>query len=158
MFRWSGSADDTDRDGALSVDFGTEIPFSTIWCVADATNGEYVITTPGAPVPVSALRPAALRRRGQTVSQFAFDHTLLELLYIEPGRGAWICRDEDGSRTDEDGPNGLTTVSAGRFKPLWTGPEPPSELRPSGVLVAIDPIRLEVTASRLDAALLGAVK
>ena len=158
MFEWAGTADDADHHGSVSVDFGRDIPGSSIWCVADGTTGDYLVISPKAPVPVATLLPNSLRRRGGTVSQVVYGHAFLDLLYIEPGRGAWIIRDADGSRTDEDGPNGATAVSTGRMKPLWEGLEAPAELRPGGVLVAIDRIRFEAAAVRLDAAMIGAAQ
>jgi hypothetical protein len=155
-FKWSGVVEDTDKDGAVTVDVGRDVPGTTIWCVADAKTADFVVVTPGGrPVPYTFLRPGDLRKRSNDVSQLAFGHAFLDLLYLEPGGGAWTSSDSDGSATDEDGPNGKTTVSADRFKPLIASDKPLKQLRPGGILVAIDMIRLEVLALRLDGATLG---
>src|SRR5438132_2660632 len=79
-FRWSGVVDDTDHDGSVTVDIGRDIPGPTIWCVADATTAAFVVVTPGGrAVPFVSLRPDAFHRRGQSVTQFAFDHSFLDL-------------------------------------------------------------------------------
>src|SRR5689334_11194705 len=52
IFRFSGVAEDTDRDGVVTVDVQKGIPPQTIWCLADLTTGQYVVATPtGAPLP-----------------------------------------------------------------------------------------------------------
>jgi hypothetical protein len=155
-YRWSGSAEDTDNDGAVVMDTGREIPGPTIWCAADARTADFVVVTPGGrPFTATTLRPDAFRRRGNDVTQFAFDHPSLDLLYLEPGRGAWSCTESDGSVTDDDGPNGVTTLSIARCQPIGGGAGKAQAFHPGGVLVAIDMIRLEAIAMRLDGAVLG---
>lgn len=155
-FKWSGVADDTDKDGSVTVDFGRDVPGPTIWCFADATTADFKLATPGgAPVPLTLLRPGAFRKVGPLVAQFGFDRSVLDLLYIEPARGAWICTAADGGPTDRDGPNGFTVVSVEDFRGVGTTTGKPTALKPGGVLVAIDFVRLEAVAVRLDATLIG---
>src|SRR5262249_14990523 len=131
----------------------------TIWCFADLTTGQYVVATPGgAPLPRVAIRPGSLRRAGGLVSQFAFDHSFLDLLYIEPGRAAWVMTAADGGTEDRDGPSGKTAVPVNDFKAVGSRTEKPAELKPGGILVAIDFVRMEVAAERLDAALIGSAQ
>ena len=158
--RWSGAVDDVNHDGSVTVDLGREAPPMTIWCVADATTAEYSIVSPGgSAIPFIALRPGSLRRAGgSAVKEFAFDHPVIDLLYLEPGGRGWTCSDADGSSTESDGPNGLSTVSVDRFRAIPPAADHPAELRAGGVLVAIDFIRMEVVAVRLDAATIGGAK
>jgi hypothetical protein len=111
QFKWSGILD-CDRDGNASIDFGFDVPPSSVWGVVDGSTGEASLLVPnGAAVPQARLHPDAFRRAGGTVSQFAFHHPVLELLYVEPGGGAWVASTEDGAKTDRDGPNGVSVSS-----------------------------------------------
>ena len=156
IFRWSSAAEDADHDGSVTVDLGREVPPMTIWCIADSKTARYSIVTPGGvDIPLVPLRSSFLRRSGGEVTDFAFDHAVIDLLYFEPGGGAWTCTDADGSATERDGPNGLSTVSVDQFRPLPGASDRPRQLHPGGVLVAVDFVRMEVMAMRLDADAIG---
>ena len=155
-FRWAGSGEDTDHDGKVVIDIGQDIPGPTIWCAADAATAEFaLLTSVGRPFSPLRLRPNAFRGAGNAVTQFAFDHSFVDLLYLEPGQGTWTCSESDGSKTDNDGPNGVTVLSIGRCKPIDPTGGPPSAFHPGGVAVAIDMFRLEAVAVRLTPSLLG---
>jgi hypothetical protein len=144
-------------DGAITIDLGDAASPMTIWCIADATTAKYLIVSPrGDSIPFVPLPKSFLRKGAKgAVTQFSFDHMVIDALYLEPGRGAWTCSDTDGSSTDQDGANGLTTVDVGRCRSILASNDAPSELRPGGVLVAIDFYRMEVLATRLDTDAIG---
>jgi hypothetical protein len=157
-FKWSGLLD-CDKDGSATVDFGTTVSQSTIWGVVDVRTGDAALVTPaGRPVPAERIRPYALRRHGTAVSEFSFKHPVVDLVYIDPAGGVWTGATSDGSKTDRDGPNGVSTISVDDFQPLGTTTGTPGELKPGGRLIAIDSIRMQAISLRLDAAMIGAAQ
>jgi len=92
------------------------------------------------------------------VELFAFDHPVLDLLYVEPGGGAWVGSTADGAKTDRDGPNGVSAISVDDFHPLGSTLGAPREFKPGGHSVAIDYIRMQAFSLRLDAAMIGAAR
>jgi hypothetical protein len=154
-FKWSGVLD-CDKDGGATVDFGTDVSQSTIWGVVDVRTGEASLVTPsGRPVPQERISPYALRQHGGTVSEFAFKHPSVDLVYVDPAGGVWTGATSDGSKTDRDGPNGVSTISVDDLRPLGTTTGTPGQLKPGGRLIAIDAIRMEAISLRLDAAMIG---
>lgn len=154
-FKWSGVLD-CDKDGGATVDFGTDVSQSTIWGVIDVRTGKASLVTPsGRPVPQERIRPYAFRQHGGTVSEFAFKHPVVDLVYVDPAGGAWTGTTSDGSKTDRDGPNGVSTISVDDFQPLGATTGKPDQLKPGGRLIAIDSIRMQAISLRLDAAMIG---
>lgn len=157
-FKWSGVVD-CDANGQATIDFGFDVPQSTIWAVVDGKNGQDALVTPGGvPVPEARIRPDALHRRGARVSEFAFDHPVLDLLYVEPAGGAWTGATADGGKNDRDGPNGVTVISVDDLHSLPGTTGLPSEFKAGGRLIAIDFVRMQAVSLRLDAAMIGAAR
>jgi hypothetical protein len=159
VVRWSQIVSDDDRDGRVTLTMTNRIPSVTIWAVVDLTNGQFGVGSPGGFAPrVTRLVPGAFRRSGGSaaVDLFGFDHPVLDLLYVFPGKGAWTWNAVDGRAPfDRDGANGVTLVSVADAKPLGDANGKPSEFAAGGVLIAIDWYHMEVVTVRVDAAVLG---
>ena len=157
-FKWAGVVA-CDARGEGAIDFGFDVPGSTLWAVVDGRTGQASLVTPaGVPVPEAQVRPGMLHRNGAGVALFAFDHPVLDLLYVEPAGGVWVGSTADGAKTDRDGPNGISAISVDDFRPLGSTSGTPHEFRPGGRLIAIDYIRMQALSLRLDAATIGAAR
>lgn len=157
-FKWAGVVD-CDGKGEGSIDFGFDVPQSTLWAVVDGKTAQASLVTPGGtPVPQAQIRPGMLHRRGATVSEFAFDHPVLDLLYVHPAGGAWTGSTADGAKSDRDGPNGVSVISVDDFRPLGDTSGTPPEFKAGGRLIAIDFIRMQALSLRIDAAMIGAAQ
>ena len=157
-FKWADVVA-CDNRGEATIDFGFDVPQSSIWAVVDGRTGQASLSTPGGvPVPAARLRPDFLRRRAGSVSEFAFDHPVLDLLYVEPSGGVWVGATQDGAKTDRDGPNGVSAISVADFHPLRGTSGAPAELKAGGCLIAVDVVRMEAVSIRLDQAMIGAAR
>jgi hypothetical protein len=157
-FKWAGVVACNGK-GEGAIDFGFDVPGSTLWAVVDGRTGQASLVAPGGvPVPEAQVRPGMLHRKGAGVSLFAFDHPVLDLLYVEPGGGAWVGSTADGAKSDRDGPNGVSAISVDDFRPLGSTSGAPREFKPGGRLIAIDYIRMQALSLRLDAAMIGAAR
>jgi len=159
IVRWKDVVSDDDRDGRVTLTLNDPVPLVTVWAVVDLTDGRYAVGSPEGFHAHLARLPAGAFRHGSgssVVDLFGFDHPVLDLLYVHPGRGAWTWIAVDGRLLDRDAGNGITLIAAGDGTPLGdVHGKPPSEFTPGGVLVAIDWYHMDVLATRLDAAVLG---
>jgi hypothetical protein len=148
---------DTAKTGTVTLNVTDPMPPNGIWAVVDATNGAFAIARPtGWAVQYGRRAPRQFRYNGSDAVAFSNGGMYLDLLYVHPGEGVWEWTESDGSATDRDGvTDGFVTVSVDDAKPVGSTAGKPKALRPGGVLIAIDRIRMQVLVERLDATLLG---
>lgn len=156
VVRWAEIVSDTARTGSVVFDARRDIPRKSIWTAVDLSNGQYAMAAPpGHPLRKRPwpTKPFHADSAGH-IDEFRADAPFVDMLYVHPGRGAWVHRAHDGDTTDADGkPNGLTTLHLSTARSLNALPNGP-ELLPGGVLIVIDFYHLNVAAARLDGALL----
>lgn len=153
--RWAKVLD-TDSDGAVTFDLGIDLPQQSMWAAVDVNGGQYA--SAGGPVSGATIvdeTRGRFRKGSNGVDRFGFNGASLDLLYVHPGHGVWVWRDRDGSRTDTDGPSGLTMVDITAGLPLGGNYDKPKEFVPGGILVAIDWLRMRILTTRLTGAMLG---
>src|SRR5438270_9081686 len=112
--RWSKVVVDDDRDGTITFDAGSEVPCKSIWAVVEVASGNFAVAAPkGCPLRhADALSSRSFKRRSKMdADSFVQAKPYLDLLYVEPGRGAWTIRAADGSPADVDGQPGVITVA-----------------------------------------------
>ena len=160
MVRWSQAVTDDDRDGVVSFDAGRDIPCRSIWVVADVRNGHFTVAAP----PACHLRrkpfdKKSLRKNGKgELELFLHARPYLDLLYVHPGKGAWVISAADSHPTDADGEsNGVTAIALSKARTL-SGNGPATDFAPGGIVVAVDLYMLDVVAERLDAQSLAEVQ
>jgi len=155
ILRISAVVRDTDGDGNVTLDIGRAVPVPTVWAVVDLTDGRYAVSAPpGSAVQTATLPPHLLGSSGLGADRLSLDHPFLELLYVQPGLGAWTWSARDGGSNDRDDVGGVTTVDLTDGQNLAGSSELPAHFSTGGVLVAIDWFKLQILAVRLDAALL----
>jgi len=158
IYRWSQVVTDDDRDGAVTLDIGRDVPFKSIWVVADLTNGHFTVAAPeDMPLRQVPFDKKSLRKNAKgDLELFLLSTPSLEFLYIHPGRGAWTGHVRDSSPSDADGTiDGIAGFALSTARPL-SGDAAPKEFAPGGILVAIDLYRLNVVAERLTGDMLNA--
>ena len=158
LIRVARSVTDDDHDGSVTFDLGKPVPATTIWVVVDMTDGRYALATPTEAVAEAVSLPGNVLRRSQngaTVDGFGYDHPTLELLYIQPGSGAWAWSAADGRALDRDGPNGVTLVNAADGKNVAGTSGAPADFALGGTLVAVDWYKMQYSVVQLDGPTLG---
>ncbi len=132
------------NDGVATAKADIDIPITSVWAIADLRTGKVTTATPS-PRGVRTVGIGRSTIHGNA-DQFSFDRSFLDLLYVHAGEGAWIWHAADGGKGDEDGANGLTTVSVKNAIHI-SGAAPPKVFSPGGTLIAIDFIDLVVLTS-----------
>jgi hypothetical protein len=158
LIRYAVSVTDDDHDGAVTLDLGKRVPSMTIWVVVDTTNGQYTMAMPAVAIADEVPLPAHAFRKthgGSSVDGFAYNHPTLELLYIHPGHGVWTWSAADGRALDQDGPNGVTFISAADGSKVGGTTEGATEFALGGTMVAVDWYKMQYTVVHLDGAILG---
>jgi hypothetical protein len=146
--------EDSDKDGVVQLDLGQPTPFRSIWAAVDLASGEYIISSPSGYSPTVLDFPmAGLRRPGGVPGKpdrLDDRRYSLEVLVVRPGQGAWRQSLGDGDASDEDhAANGRIEWAAARGRAVRGGPAAPEDFDPGDVIIAIDPTRMELYATRL---------
>lgn len=150
-----------DATGAATLELPAPIAARSVWVVVDVESGEVALASPeGFP-----LRQVQFPGRGVGLSRrFLLDERrFLDVLVVRPaaavpaGRdaaaesGAWGQSFGDGGEGDGDGElDGKIEAVLERLRPIGDSPAlRPDELRPGDVVVAVDPVTLEIYARTL---------
>lgn len=138
---------DDDGDGTIRYPVEPGIPLRSVWAVVDMTSGDHDSVAPQAFGERRVnWRGRGLERRSDGRDAVEDRRTLLELLVVRPGAGAWALRVRDGQETDGDGRiDGRLEGVLADMQPLADSPEPPSVLQPDDVVLALDPSAMEIT-------------
>jgi hypothetical protein len=150
-----------DATGAAAVELASPVAERSVWAVVDVESGELALAAPGG----SAVRQVSFPGRGVGLTRrFLVDERrFLEVLLVRPVAGvpagedaaavsgAWGQSFGDGGEGDGDGAlDGKIEALLARLRPIGESPElPPAELRPGDVVVAVDPMTLEIYAAKL---------
>jgi len=136
---------DEGHDGAVTVDFRAPIPRRSVWIAIDTRNGEYSVAAPaGYRVKLSDLPATAIAKSKAGDDALSLSFAAAEILVLRPGGSAWRGRSDRGGTNDErDADSKKLLVSASHLMAL-RGREPgPRALRPSDLIIAINPLTLE---------------
>jgi hypothetical protein len=147
-------ATDDDRDGAVRLDLGREVPLVSIWVAVDLATGQAALATPeGFPLRRIALPGAGAVSGESGPDRLELNRGYLELLVVRPGTGIWGATVGDGGEADDDGASdGRVTVALAHLRAGGTSPAAPQSFGPGDLLVAIDPNEMEVAVSPLTGA------
>jgi len=158
LIRWTYVVNADSKDGTVTLDLKRSIPTMTVWAVVDLTDGRFSIALPHGFYARQMPFTARVFRRstaGASLDQIGFDHPVIEVLYVQPGGGAWRWSAQDGRGMDKDGPNGVTLIAIGEGAAVDGKGATARELLPGGTLIAVDWYKMQYFAAHLDAAILA---
>lgn len=158
--RWTEVLTDTDGDGQVELDLGFNVPFQSIFAAIDLRDGHYSVASPSGFGAIPPKRAKTLRRGPKAlVDRMSSPGPMADVVYVQPGSGAWKVQLSDGVTTDRDGvADGATMFALSDFSPLLPGLDVPQEFAPGGILIVIDAYDMDLYAQRLDGAVLGGVQ
>lgn len=136
-----------DEDGDGTIRYPVAVPQRSVWAVVDMASGDHHSVAPQAFGERRVnWRGRGLERRSDGRDAVEDRRTLLELLVVRPGAGAWALRVRDGQETDGDGRiDGRLEGVLADMQPLAGSPEPPAVLQKDDVVLALDPSAMEIT-------------
>lgn len=144
--RWQRLLTDTDSDGRVDWDLGTETPLDTLWVAVDVSTGGVAAVAPTESRFQRIEFPAEALRKGQDdkIEQFVAGRKMIDLLVVRPRVGAWAGFAADGHASDGDQQqNGQSAVVFAQARALDGRAPAPRHLTPRDVVVAVDLRKLE---------------
>lgn len=135
---------DTSSTGHVVL---TKAPAATaaIWCAIDLTTGRSIIGTPSAfeKRTLPAQSYSMKKTPAGVIDRIGVGRSLVEVVLVRPGGGAWTATVGDGTPSDADGVvNGRVECRINQMRPLGTSGPPPDTLLPSDTVLVIDPARM----------------
>jgi hypothetical protein len=152
---------EADAAGVASLELPSPIAARSVWVVVDVESGEVALTSPeGFP-----LRKVEFPGQGVGASRrfLRDERRFLEVLLVRPAAavpaeqdwaaesGAWGQSFGDGGDDDGDGElDGKIEALLERLRPIGESAQlPPDVLMPGDVVVAVDPMTLEIYTAKL---------
>jgi hypothetical protein len=88
--RWSEVLTDSDHDGQVELDLGSNVPFQSIFAVVDLNDGHYTVASPTGFGAIPPKRAKTLRRGPRAlVDRMTSPGPMADAVYVQPGAGAW---------------------------------------------------------------------
>jgi hypothetical protein len=157
--RFTKAVTDDDRDGVVTYDIEHAIPPNSLWIVADSANGEVLTASPARQLEVAQDPRLSFRNGDEPRDRFSCSCLSVEMLYVVPGRGVWLVHAVDGTPSDHDPREGVTSALLADAVPLLpANAGNPHEFAPGATLVAVDLNRREVFTRRMTDADFGGVR
>lgn len=149
--RWDRVAEDDDGDGKVTFAFEREIPARSIWAVVELRGGDYVAITPQGPVVPLPLPPSAARPGAKDeIAGLDLTGTVAYVVIVRGNAGAWGLNVDANGRNDDDRTNtAVMRVDPSRLTSLAGNAPPPRVLVPGDLLLIINPLDMEIFATRL---------
>lgn len=144
--RWQRLLIDTDEDGRVDWDLGTETPLDTLWVAVDVSTGGVAAVAPAESRFQRIDFPAEALRKGHDnkIEQFVAGRKMIDLLVVRPRVGAWAGFAADGHASDGDQhQNGQSAVVFADARALDGRAPAPRHLTPRDVVIAVDLRKLE---------------
>lgn len=144
------SAADVAGTATFVVEGG--VPPHSIWAGVEVATGSYTLCVPGDyPLRQFAISPDALKvGRSKLLDMLALNRSELYILLVRPGEGGWSARVGEGAPDDADGQaDGVVTAELSQFRNVDGEALAPEAYEDDDVVIAIDPIRMEVLSLRV---------
>lgn len=144
---------DEDGDGAVRYAVEGGVPATSLWAVADLASGDFDTTAPAAfGVRRVSWRGRGIGRRSDGRDAVEDQRRLLELLVVRPQAGAWTLRVSDGDESDGDGIiDGRLEGVLEKMRPVGDGPAPAAVFQKDDLVMALDPMAMEITLVKVPA-------
>lgn len=142
-----------DPTGAATFELQGPVPPHSIWAAVDLATGAFALGAPaGYPLRQSALEPGAIHANPSgRISWLRADRSDLHLLLVRPGVGSWTGRFSEGSPDDADKESdGILNAGLDQLRAIGESGPVPDEFKVRDVLIAIDPIQMDVISFRLQ--------
>jgi hypothetical protein len=144
----------TDDDGDGTVRYAVEegVPLRSLWSAADLASGDYATAAPeGYELRKADWKGDGLKRLGGK-DTLEDRRSLLELLVVRAGEGAWAKQVTDGGESDADGlVDGRLEGVLDQMTPLASSPPSPSVFLENDLVLAIDPDAMEIILVKVPA-------
>jgi hypothetical protein len=149
---WSKVLSDDDRNGVIEFAAERGVPLRSVWIAVDLATGEHAIgARPDYPLWRAPLALSRFRKDAEgELAAIEFELPRLILLFVRPGKGAWIVSSDEGGAGDGDGtPNFKLLIRASDAVAVAGKDAPPRHLRNGDFVAAIDPGSLDIWSTEV---------
>jgi hypothetical protein len=149
---WSHHEEITTDEGGMGtaqLDIGKPVALESIWFAVDLATGRFAVNAPaGYPLRRFELArdaiPAARDR-------LAIRRSLLVVVLIRPGVGAWTLRAGDRAAGDSDGTaDGKVDIDLTQLVPIGSSPGAPKSFLPKDTLLVVDQAQMDFIGVALE--------
>ena len=135
-----------DATGGIEVPI-THPAFRSIWLVVDMKADDYVIATPPGYQPKTMRLPVTAAPDLESLTAF---RPMAFVFVVHSPLGAWERAAGDGTESD-DGARGDSQIKVflRSFTPIGDSPPAPAHLTPRDIVLAVDPLWMELFALRI---------
>jgi hypothetical protein len=138
---------DDHGDGSPRVDFDEPVAPRSLWIGVDLASGRWAVSSSSSTSVHKRDTPPGLLKKSSGAEYDRVDVRAerIELIWIRPGVGAWATTNGDGGLLDDDHEaNGHVVTAASSMHPLAGSPPAPANFKTSDVVIAVDPVTLDV--------------
>lgn len=143
---------DSDGDGVVRFDLDVDVPYLSMWAVADMSTGEFALASPkDFPLRLFTFDATSLKANGSGKLHKIENHLgVVDILLVRAGTGAWSMTARDGGDEDEDKKNdGKLTSFFEAMRNIGGTQPPPKHVEQGDVLILMDVRKLRVTSVRI---------
>jgi hypothetical protein len=139
---------DQSGTGTVELDIGKPVALQSIWFAVDLATGQFAVNAPTGYALrqfdlASSAIPAALNR-------LDISRSVLIVVLIRPGVGAWTLRAGDGAAGDSDGvADGKVDIDLTQLVPVGGSPGPLKAFSPKDTLLVVDQAQMDFIAVAL---------
>jgi hypothetical protein len=148
VVRWHKVVTDEARSGTVTLDLGQPVPSDSAWFACDLSNGHYAGGRPQGAFVRSLSRGQPALIHDNSGDTFLFTRNSFDLLYLEPGHGAWSWMDVGRTPSSAGLQHGDGAAVLADAKPL-TGAGVPARFSPGGYLFLIDNLTLDAQVLKI---------
>lgn len=144
---------DDDGDGRVRYAPKNGIAPSSIWITVALSTGELNVSAPaGFSLLEMQQRGAGNGKAVEAVlNTLEISRSVVELLVVRPGTGAWSMRARDGGVADHDGKrSGKLKVDLSKLRSLGAAGSPPQSLKKGDVVAVLDSEAMRYWATTVD--------
>jgi hypothetical protein len=135
--------------GTVQLDIGKSVAVESIWFAVDLATGRFAVNAPAG----YALRQFELTGDAIPAARdhLAVRRSLLIVVLIRPGVGAWTLRAGDGAAGDSDeAADGKVDIDLTQLVPIGSSPGAPKNFSPKDTLLVVDQAQMDFIGVALD--------
>lgn len=139
---------DQSGTGTVQLDIGRPIALQSLWFAVDLATGRFGVNAPsGYPLRQFDLPSNAI---SAALNHLVIPRSVLIVVLVRPGVGAWTLRAGDGAAGDSDGAvDGKVDIDCTQLLPIGSSPGAPKNFSPKDTLLVVDQAQMDLIAVSL---------
>ena len=146
---WNFTAE-AGPDGVASIATPGDIDSERIWLVVDESSARDAVRRSASAREIKRVPPGLVKHLDNTDDGVSIPLSMAHILVVRANEGAWLARVADGGSSDVDGtPDGTIVIGADSLPDMHGKGKKPMKFKKNDLILAIDPVTLQVVEERL---------